>query len=410
MKVAVISARPEIAKKKANIEKIKNYVKKTKADLYIFGELFLSGYRCKDELRTLAEPLNGPSIEEIKKIARQHKCYIIFGMPLLDEKMRGIIYNAAVLVHPDGKVNAYKKWFLPTFGPFEEKIFFDEGEDLPVFKTKYGKIGILICYDLYFPEICKAYSLQGADIIVCISASPNVTRKYFETLLPARAIENTVFMIYSNLVSTQEDLVFWGGSQIYDPLGNLLKKAPYFKESIIEYELDLKQIKLSRAQRPVLRDVKPEIYNDLYQMARKGYSDNKKILQMIKRFHGHLGPYAVIGWKAGCLAREILGSQHEIKDVKAIVYTGKTPYSCMVDGLQLSSNCTYGKRNVEIVDNDLLKIEFKHKGKEGSVILEVKNEVKKDIDKKMTKENEEELAYKILLMPNNELFEIEIKD
>ncbi len=268
MKIALISARPKLADKESNLKTMENYIKKTKADFYVFGELFLSGYNCKDELRDLAETINGPSIERIKKIAREKKCYIVFGMPLEDENIKGLIYNAAILIHPDGKVDNYNKWFLVTFGPFEEKIFFDEGEELNVFETKYGKIGLPICYDLFFPEISKSLALQGADILIYISASPSTTRKYFEAMLPARALENTTFVVYVNLVGTQEDLMLWGGSQIYDPLGNLLVKAPYFKESIVTYDIDLKQIKNARANRPVIRDIRPEIYQDLYNISR----------------------------------------------------------------------------------------------------------------------------------------------
>jgi predicted amidohydrolase len=212
----------------------------------------------------------------MKKIAKENNCYIVFGMPLKDKNVEGLIHNSAVLIHPNGKTDIYNKWFLPNFGPFEEKLFFNEGEKLPIFKTKYGKVGLLICYDIYFPEICKAYSLQGADIIICISASPSTTRKYFETLLPARAIENTTFMIYSNIVGTQEDLVFWGGSQAYDPLGNQLAKAVYFKESVVTCKIDLKQVKLARANRPVIRDIRPEIYNDLYDISRQRKKRTKK--------------------------------------------------------------------------------------------------------------------------------------
>lgn len=268
MKIALISMRPKIADKKANLQTMEKHITKTKADLYIFGELTLTGYHCKDELRNLAEHINGPSIKHMKKIAKERKCYIIFGMPTINKNVEGLIHNTAVLVHPDGKVDTYNKWFMPTFGPFEEKIFFDEGEDINVFKTKYGKIGLIICYDIFFPELCKAYSLQGADIIVCISATPSTTRKYFERLIPARALENTAFMVYVNLVGTQEDLVFWGGSQIYDPMGNLLKRAPYFKESVITCDIDLKDIKNARANRPVIRDIRPQVYLDLYEFSR----------------------------------------------------------------------------------------------------------------------------------------------
>ena len=268
MKIALISARPKIADKKSNLKIMENYIKKTKADFYVFGELFLTGYGCKDELRDLAETLRGPSIKHMKKIAKEKKCYIIFGMPLKDEKIKEIIYNSAVLIHPNGRVDHYNKWYLITFGPFEEKIYFDEGEELGVFKTKFGKIGLFICYDIYFPELSKALALQGADILINISASPSTTREYFETILPTRAIENTTFVVYVNLAGTQEDLVFWGGSQIYSPLGKLLAKAPYFKENIITCDLNLKQLKTARENRAVLRDVRAEIFQDLYNISR----------------------------------------------------------------------------------------------------------------------------------------------
>ncbi|MCK5343918.1 MAG: carbon-nitrogen hydrolase family protein, partial [Candidatus Heimdallarchaeota archaeon] len=237
MNVSLVTMRPAIADKKTNLATMKKHIQKLQTDLIIFGEMNLTGYRCKDELRDLAEPLNGPSIKTITTLAQQENKHVIFGMPLLDEHRRGLIYNAAILVHPTGKVDIYRKMFLPNFGPFKEKLYFDEGETIPVFKTSIGTIGILICYELFFPEIAKALSLQGADIIICISASPSVTRSYFETLLPARAIENTTFFIYTNIVGPQEDLIFWGGSQIYNPLGILQKKSPYFKESTISCDI-----------------------------------------------------------------------------------------------------------------------------------------------------------------------------
>jgi len=268
MRLALISARPTIANKQKNIQTMENYIKKTKADLYIFGEYFLTGDRCKDEFRDLAEPLDGPSVQQLKKIAKTNKCHLIFGMPCKDSTVDGLIYNAAVLIQPDGTVGAYRKWFLPNAGPFEEKIFFDQGEDLPVFTTAVGKIGLLICYDLNFPELAKALTLQGADLLICISASPTTTQRYFETLLPARALENTVFMAYVNLAGNQEDLIYWGGSQVYDPLGNVLVKAPYLKESIITCDINLRLLESARARRPVLRDIRPEIYQDLYTLSR----------------------------------------------------------------------------------------------------------------------------------------------
>lgn len=274
MKTSIVSMRPEIGNKEKNITTIKDYIKKSSSDLIIFGEMTLTGYPIKDDIHTLAEPVNGPSINKLSSIAQQSKKYIIFGMPLLNKKIKGLIYNAAVLLQPDGTANTYHKWFLPTFGPFEEKLFFDEGEKLPVFHTDIGTIGILICYDLYFPEIAKAFSYQGADVIVCISASPSVTRPYFERIFPTRAIENTTYIVYANIVGNQENLVFWGGSQAYDPLGNQLVKAPYFEESMVTVDLDLSSMRQYRTNRPVIRDTRPEIYHDLYNLSRD--HDEKK--------------------------------------------------------------------------------------------------------------------------------------
>jgi len=267
-KFALVSMRPSISDKNKNLEKMKNYIYTSKADFFIFGEMSLTGYGCKDELRILAETIDGDSINFLKDIAKKRKCHIVFGMPLYNREVKGLIHNSAILIQPNGKVHNYDKWFFPNFGPFEEKLFFDAGESIKIINTKIGKIGLIICYDIFFPELCKAYSLQGADIIICISASPSNTRKYFETVIPARAIENTTFFIYTNLVGTQEDLIFWGGSQIYDPLGNLLIKSTYFKESIIFYDIDLNEISFSRYNRPVIRDIRSEIYQDLYQFSR----------------------------------------------------------------------------------------------------------------------------------------------
>lgn len=276
MKIALISGRPALGDKKSNIKKMENYIDQTKADMYVFGEMFLTGYPCKDEFKNLAESLNGDSIKYMKKVAKKNNCYIVFGLPLKDEHVKGLIYNSAVLIHPKGTVDHYNKRFLINFGPFEEKIYFDEGEQANVFDTKFGKIGLFICYDLYFPEITRALCLQGADLLICVSASPSTTRKFFETLLPARALENTTFVAYSNIVGTQEELVLWGGSQLFDPLGNLLIKAPYFKESIITYDISIDDVESARANRPVLRDVRPELYQDLYSLSRYHRRESKK--------------------------------------------------------------------------------------------------------------------------------------
>jgi len=279
MKVCIVNANPEIGDKKSNIKKIKEYIKKEKADLYIFGEMFLTGYICREEVFSLAENEKGNSIKEISKISKENNCNIIFGMPF--EGRRGIVYNAGVLVKPNG-INIYKKNFLANFGPFEEKFYFKQGMDLPVFETKHCKIGICICYDIFFPELIKGMVLKGADLIACISASPSITKIYFEKVLPARAIENTVYVAYSNLVGEENGLVFWGGSQLYSPKGDLLARTKEYKEDYITYDIDFSMLKEARIARPTLRDTKPDIFLDLYNASKEKKVFNRDVKIGIK--------------------------------------------------------------------------------------------------------------------------------
>ena len=265
MKVCLVNANPKVGNKKKNIKKMEKIIEGEEADLYIFGEMFLTGYICREEIFSLAERKDGESINKIQEIAKENGCSIIFGMPL--EEREGIVYNAAVLVQPNS-VGIYKKNFLANFGPFEEKFYFTEGRDVPIFKTKHCNIGMCICYDIFFPELIKAMALGGADLIACISASPTISKDYFEKVLPARAIENTVFMAYCNLVGEEEGLIFWGGSQIYSPKGELLAKAAYMKEDYVIHEINIAILKEARLARPTLRDTKPDIFLDLYNFAK----------------------------------------------------------------------------------------------------------------------------------------------
>lgn len=267
MKIALIQSKPTMGNKQSNINYIRKCTEEIDAKLFVFPELFLTGYLCRDDLISLSESVNGESVRQIIKIAKDCDCYIILGMPEKSEKIKGLIYNSAILIHPNGKIDCYRKWYLANFGPFQEKQFFGKGDELNVFDTKLGKIGILICYDIFHPEICKAYALQGADMLICISASPSTTRVYFEKVMLSRAIENTSFFFYSNLVGTEESLTFWGGNTVVSPRGEIIAKGKYFEEDVVLCEIDLKEIKVSRQFRPVLSDKRLEVYEKLLRLS-----------------------------------------------------------------------------------------------------------------------------------------------
>ncbi len=369
MKICLVNIKPTVGNKKKNLKKMEKAILGEGADIYVFGEMALTGYSCRDEFRDMAEYIDGSSVDAIKKIAHEKDCYIIFGMPLSERE--GTISNAAIMVHPEGEVSIYRKSFLANFGPFEEKFYFTPGNGFPMFETRYGRIGMCICYDLFFPELIKGLALKGADMVVCISASPTTTREFFEKVLPARAIENTIFIAYSNLVGTQENLVFWGGGQIYGPKGNLITRGKYLKEGTVTAEIDFREIEGARVSRPTLRDTKTDIFSDLYRISR-----SEPI---------HDG-YALVGLKMGRYASS------KMKVDKVTVYGRQD----MIGGIIFSTLCTKDK------------IKFENDDKVGAVFSSGKKEIRIFLKGNIAKAVEVNVDMDILNhIKDDEIFDIE---
>jgi predicted amidohydrolase len=262
--LAQISSKRE--NKKANLQKIKEFTLKAKeqaADLVIFPELSLSGYVVRDQIYELAETIPGPATKKIVGIARKTGMHVIFGMPELSEKTKATIFNTAVFVGPKGFIGKYRKMYLPTHSVFEEKRYFRPGYQTAAFNTALGNIGLCICYDLFFPEVCRLTRLKGAQLIISISASPSVRRSYFEILTAARALENTAFLAYVNRVGVEEGLQFWGGSRLVSPTGEVLAKAKYDEEDFVTCEVDYNDIRPAETFIPTLRDLRPELLDEL---------------------------------------------------------------------------------------------------------------------------------------------------
>jgi len=237
--------------------------------LIIFPELSLTGYVVRDQIYELAEPVPGPSTNILAKLAEKTKAYIIFGMPELSGGTQATIHNTAVLLAPNGFVGKYRKMYLPTHSVFEEKRYFRPGYESAAFDTQLGKIGLIICYDIFFPEVTRLTRLMNAQIIVCISASPAIRRSFFETLTSARAIENTAFLAFVNLVGIEDGLQFWGGSRLINPNGDVVAKTKYDIEDFVVCEVDFSDLRAAETFIPTLRDLRPELYDKL-----KAYSEH----------------------------------------------------------------------------------------------------------------------------------------
>ncbi len=262
--LAQISSKRE--SKSENLKKIEELTIKAKkqgADLIIFPEMSLTGYVILDQVYELAEPIPGPSTGKVEALAKKTGMHIVFGMPELSEKTQATIFNAAVFVGPKGLIGKYRKMYLPTHSVFEEKRYFRPGYEPSAFQTDIGNIGLSICYDVFFPEVFRLSRLKGAQLIICISASPAVRRGYFEILTSARALENTAFLAYVNLAGVEDGLQFWGGSRLVCPTGDVVAKAKYDEEDFVLCDLDFGDLRAAETFIPTLRDLRPELFDKL---------------------------------------------------------------------------------------------------------------------------------------------------
>lgn len=264
-KLALAQVASATASKELNLRKMESICSKARledSDIVVFPELSLTGYVCRDLFHTIAEPEDGSSISKIISLAREHDLLIVFGMPELDRK-KAVIFNSAFLISAKKIIGTYRKAYLPSHTVFDEKRYFQAGTALPVFDTPFGRIGLEICYDVYFPEITRTLALRGAELVFCISASPGVRREYFEVLTRARAIENGLFFAYVNCVGIEEGLQFWGGSHVVSPTGALLVKAKYDEEDLVFAQIDTADLPGLRTFLPMLRDLRPEMFEEI---------------------------------------------------------------------------------------------------------------------------------------------------
>jgi len=276
VRVWLVQMNAEPEDKYGNLHKIHKYIDKassSRIDLVAFPELAISGYVSGSKLYELAEPIPGPSTEHMIKKAENGKMYIVMGMPEIRD---GSIYNSAPVFGPEGLIGIYRKHYLPEFASldgfkYEEGRDFEPALDLRVFDTRFGKIGIEICYDAWHPEIARAQALQDAWLIVNISAAPIGAAGWFQLLARARALENIVWFAFVNQVGLQEGIPFGGGTCMVSHLSNIEQQASIGKdgkEEIVEYKIDNSAIFEKRLNLPFLKDVRPEVLKKVYEIAR----------------------------------------------------------------------------------------------------------------------------------------------
>jgi predicted amidohydrolase len=224
--VATVQMKPALGEVEDNLVKMSEFVSKIasqqKVDLIIFPELATSGTELGVRFTEMAQRVPGPSVNLLAQRAADFGVYIAFGM-VMKERVESILYNTAVLVGPDGElVGTYNKMHLHG----EERMAFREGFRLPVFETDIGVIGLMIGWDLAFPEVARSLTLDGAELLCVLANWEASAIDEWRTYVKARAYENATFVAAANRVGEDVTLTFGGESMIVGPRGKIHATVP----------------------------------------------------------------------------------------------------------------------------------------------------------------------------------------
>jgi len=259
---------------KKTLEKIKEAATKG-AQIVCLQELFRTKYfpqEEKQDVSKLAETIPGESTRIFSELSKEEKIVII--APLFEKAPNGKYYNSATVIDANGKITGnYRKIHIPQDPFFYEKNYFEEGDQgYLVHRTKYADIGVLICYDQWFPEAARINVLKQAEIIFYPTAigyikGQNSTdgdwHEAWKTVQRAHAIANGVHVATVNRVGTEGQLDFWGGSFACDSFGKVLKEASYTEEEVLVVKMDLSKNKQIQDGWGFLKNRRPDTYNSL---------------------------------------------------------------------------------------------------------------------------------------------------
>ena len=258
--------------KKANIDKHVELIRLAAdkgAQVCCLQELFYAPYfPAEQDTRwyDLAEPIpDGPTITLMKDLAKQHAMVLV--VPIYEQEMPGVLYNTAAVIDDEGNyLGKYRKHHIPHLYPgFWEKFYFKPGNGgYPVFNTRFGKIGVYICYDRHFPEGARELGLNGAEIVFNPSATVAGLSEYLWRIeQPAHAVANQYFVGAINRVGTESPWnigEFYGNSYFCDPRGQFVAQGSRDQTEVIVADLDLDQIQEVRNVWQFYRDRRPETY------------------------------------------------------------------------------------------------------------------------------------------------------
>jgi len=267
------------ANKEQNLQKAISKVREAAqqgAQIVCLQELFTSLYFCDEENYdnfALAEAVPGPSTDTLSSLAAELNVVIIAS--LFEKRAMGVYHNTTAVLDADGSyLGKYRKMHIPDDPGFYEKFYFTPGDlGYKVFKTKYATIGVLICWDQWYPEAARITALMGAEILFYPTAigwattqdnETNVDQyNAWQTIQRSHAVANGIHVVSVNRVGHEAGVDFWGGSFVANPFGKLLYQASHSEEEIIIQDLDLNKSDYYRSHWPFLRDRRIDSYQPI---------------------------------------------------------------------------------------------------------------------------------------------------
>jgi N-carbamoylputrescine amidase len=251
----------------ARAEELIRQAAKQQAQIVLLPEVFHELFFITDlnsRYFDTAEPIPGPITEAMQKLAQELGLVIV--APIYESVERSVYYNSAAVIDADGALlGIYRKNHIPLNTIFYEKFYFKPGNlGYPVFRTRYAEVGVLICHDRHYPEGARALALNGAEIVLIPSATPDksLSRKVWEKELCAHAIFNEYFVAGLNRTGQEGDYFYYGHSVVFDPSGEMLAQAGT-EEQILLVECDLDLVTQRRRAWQFYRDRRPDTYDIL---------------------------------------------------------------------------------------------------------------------------------------------------
>jgi omega-amidase len=263
MKIAIAQIECTIGNVSSNLNKISVFINnaaKAGCRLIVFPEMADTGYDVSQIARHASSWNRGP-IERIQKDAIQNSIHVICG---LSELANGRIYNVLAVVGPDGQLMAkYRKTHLAAFAPLHEDKIFAPGNSFETVQIGDMTWGLMICYDLRFPEVSRSLAMEGSEVLVLSSAWPFPRLRHWNTLIAARAIENQVYVAAANHVGKNSSVTFCGSSRIVDPFGITISSASEERETLIVGDIEKTEVVRVRKHMPVMEQRRKDLYDQI---------------------------------------------------------------------------------------------------------------------------------------------------